>query len=184
MQVVFFMNEIEITHLTVADWQAYRELRLEALRESPQAFGSSFHESVSRPDSHWQYRLEEAARGEEGWLLFARSGQKLVGLIGAYHDKVASQQLGTQVAEVISVYVTPAARGRGISKLLMQSILDVLKESGIHTARLDVNPDQIPALRLYQGFGFTTIDIEQRLLGDGDYHEEYIMEKVLEDRSL
>ena len=78
------MTGYDIVQLTADDWQAYKAIRLEALRNAPQAFGSTYADNMKHPDSFWRGRLEEAAAGERSWLLFARHEDQLVGLIGAF----------------------------------------------------------------------------------------------------
>ncbi len=73
---------IEIVQLPVEEWQIYRQIRLEALRDAPQAFGSTYQEQSVKPDAYWQSRLEEAAKGENRWLLFAHTGAQPIGMIG------------------------------------------------------------------------------------------------------
>ncbi|OGO72785.1 MAG: hypothetical protein A2Z49_07565 [Chloroflexi bacterium RBG_19FT_COMBO_56_12] len=171
-------SPLEIITLSPHEWQSYRQLRLESLQESPQAFGSPYKDQVAKPDSYWQSRLADAAKGEQSWLLFARAGGQLLGMIGAFRDEVDDPSAADQAA-VISVYVTPTWRGRGISSLLMQTILDVLKENGIRLAHLGVNLDQAAALHLYQRFGFNIVSTVTHPMGDGIDHDEYLMEKLL-----
>ena len=56
------MAEIKIVTLAPEEWQLYKQIRLEALLNEPQAFASSFAEVMERPDSHWQERLIEMLR--------------------------------------------------------------------------------------------------------------------------
>ena len=170
---------IEIINLPEDGWRAYRQLRLESLADSPQAFGAVYQMQLKKPDEYWQSRLEDAAKGEESWLLFARSEDRLVGMMGAFRVPSNDSQAAVRVADIISVYVTPSARGRGISSLLMEAILSVLQKSGIQIARLGVNTGQTAAVHLYQSFGFTVTDTVHQLMGDGAYHDEFIMEKII-----
>ena len=171
-------SPVEIVTLPPGEWQAYRQLRLEMLQESSQAFGASYVEQQAKPDSYWQWRLEEAVKGEQSWLLFARVGQQLVGMIGAFRGGIDDPD-ATDQAAIITVYVSPAWRGLGISSLLMQAILDVLKENGVHVAHLGVNVEQAAALHLYQLFGFSIIATPNQMMGDGLVHDEVLMEKKL-----
>jgi ribosomal protein S18 acetylase RimI-like enzyme len=165
------MNPIEIIQLTPDDWQAYKALRLEALHTEPQAFGASYASNLQHPESFWRGRLAESALGEKSWLLFARHGGQLVGMIGAYGSDDPA------VVSVISMYVQPAHRGKGISKQLMRALLDTLRQHGqFERARLTVNPQQTAALNLYEGFGFVTVGTEHALMGDGNYYDERVME--------
>jgi GNAT superfamily N-acetyltransferase len=169
---------IEIVTLSPNEWQAYRQLRLEALQDSPQAFGTSYQEQLARPDSYWQTRLADAALGEKSWLRFARSGGQLVGMMGAFCGRSDDQTVRDE-ATIIAVYVSPAWRGRGISTLLMQAILDVLKENGIRRAHLGVNGQQAAAVNLYLRFGFVSTSNVTNKMADGLVHAEYLMEKAL-----
>lgn len=167
-------NSVEIVKLRVGEWPLYKQIRVEAVTDSPQAFGSNRDQQLAHPDSFWQQRLEEAERGEQQWLLFARSGKDLVGMIGAYGEEETPQE-----ATVISVYVTPSARGKGISTLLMRAILDELKKAGIHKVWIGVNIQQKAALHLYQKTGFVVERTEHNRMGDGEFHDEYLMSMLL-----
>lgn len=165
---------IEIIRLEPEDWQLYRALRLEALQTDPQAFGSTYENTLARPESFWRQRLAEAAQEQDQWMLFARLDGRLVGMTGAYLDHEHPD-----MAWVISVYVQPAQRGKGISRLLMSAILDKLKARGLRKARLGVVKRQIPALSLYRSFGFEVVGSETNIMGHSLAEDEYIMEKVL-----
>lgn len=168
------MNSFEIVTLTPDQWAAYKDIRMESLMNEPQAFFSTYVESAKKPDSFWQERLAEAQDGNESWLYFAKDGEKIIGIIGAYVKD------NKEVAEIVSVYVNGDARGQGVSKMLMNKILQVLSEKdSIKTVRLAVNVDQTPALNLYKSYGFQITEKKNILMGDGKYHDEYIMLKQL-----
>ena len=171
------MNDLKILYPADVDWEAYRALRLEALREEPQAFGASYEENLQRPDSYWQGRLAEAVEGRTNWMLFACQQDRLVGMVGAYQSEA---MLSQNIAFVVAVYVTASARGQGISRHLMLQLLDLLKQTTpICRVRLTVNVVQTAAVRLYQRLGFETLCSENGRLGDGRYYDEYIMERDL-----
>jgi ribosomal protein S18 acetylase RimI-like enzyme len=165
---------IEITRLSPDEWAAYRAIRLEALHDSPQAFGSTYADFVEKPPSYWQARLQNAAAEQGNWLYFARRGEQLVGIIGAYCEEGQPES-----AWVISVYVSPAARGQGVGAALMQHQLTALKKRGVRTAVLEVMVDQHPARALYQRCGFREVSRIVNRMGDGQDHEEIRMEQDL-----
>lgn len=164
---------IQVVELPPSDWERYKVLRLRSLREDPQAFSSTYDETVQRIDEWWSKRLEDAQKRGREWLLFAEEDGYLVGMAGAFISE-------EHIANIISVYVLKEARGRGISKLLMNELLKYIRAvKTIDTVRLTVNSDQIPALSLYKSMGFSVIGEEVKQLGDGGTHVTYLMEKEL-----
>ena len=155
------MDAVEIVQLSPQDWQLFRQIRLEALQDSPQAFGSSYSFMASQPDSFWQNRLSSAATGQDSWLLFARINERIVGMIGAYIPE------GSPIPRVVSVYVTPEYRRTGVSRGLMDAILNVLKQKGsFQIVELGVMHDQEAALRLYRRYGFEIVAKNEKVSGD------------------
>jgi ribosomal protein S18 acetylase RimI-like enzyme len=178
------METVEFFLLPPEDWQAYKQIRLEALQDAPQAFGSSYAESVQRPDAFWQQRVAEAfgagagPTGQKSWLVFARLGNQIVGTIGAYISDEAAQSGTADTAQIIGVYVRPAARGKGIASALMEAIQrEVTRSGSIRRLTLGVNVQQAAALALYRRSGFTITGSVRMRMGDGNEHEEYLMEK-------
>ncbi len=166
---------MEIVKLAADDWQAYRELRLRALKEDPEAFGSNYAESAVLPEARWRSRLLDAQKGEVSWLFFAREGGKLVGMIGAFIDEASP---GT--ATIVSVYVPAEERGKGISSRLMERVLSELSSHvSLKWATLAVNKVQLPAIGLYKKFGFQCAGIETAQMGSGTIAEEMLMIRPL-----
>ena len=168
------MEPIEIVRLDPDEWKAYKALRLEALQNAPQAFGSTYDTNLARSETFWRGRLVEAEIGERGWLLFARIDGQLVGMVGAYCTDEAA------VAEVISTYVTPAYRGRGVAHILMDVLLETLTQTGqFKRATLGVNQQQVAAVRLYERCGFEHIRTQPVQMGDGQTYIGIVMERPL-----
>lgn len=162
------MDSIEILSLKPEDWQQYRELRLRALKEEPQAYGSSYEENAKHAGSYWRERLEDTVRTDTQWLVFAKMDGDLVGMVGAFAEKESDN------AHVIAVYVVPEARGKGVSKLLMKELLARIKTNEkIKNIVVDVNPDQEAALNLYKKSGFQVVKEYKMILGDGKEHDVF-----------
>ena len=135
---------ITITKLDEDRWQDYRDIRLEALKNEPLAFSSSFEEEQSLPETLWQQNINN--------VLFAISDNKPVGMIGFF----CNNHLKTKhVCEIYGVYVKKEHRGQGIGKQLMEAAIAEIKNlKGITKIRLEVNPTQKAAERLYRKLGF------------------------------
>ncbi len=170
---------MEFVSLPVSTWKEYRDLRLRALREDSQAFSSSYLTAKDLPDEHWQRRLDEAQQGQRGWLLFARDEGKLIGMIGAYVPEGTADTV-----TIVSVYVPNEQRGRGISSGLMTAMLETLARTGrFRKAHLSVNVSQLPAIRLYEKFGFREVGREPGTTGAGQAVEQIVMERELTSKA-
>lgn len=168
------MNSSEIISLSPEDWQQYRDLRLRALKEEPQAYGSTYEDNAKRPDEFWRERIEDTLNKNTQWLVFARSGGTLVGMAGAFAEKEPDN------AQVVAVYVVPEARGKGISKLLMQELLTRIKTNEkVKKITVDVNPQQVAAFNLYKNSGFQIIKQYRLILGDGKEHDVYQLQMAV-----
>jgi ribosomal protein S18 acetylase RimI-like enzyme len=173
-------NNVEVVKLNPSDWPVYKELRLRALQEEPQAFGASYAENLSRPDSYWMERLSEVANGKN-WLLFAKEGGNLIGMMGGFRKKEEPED----TVNIIAVYVVGEARGKGVSKKLMQTMLQEFEnDPTIGRVKLSVNKDQAAAVGLYESFGFKVTGEENVKMGDGKFHDELNMEKMIARQHL
>jgi GNAT superfamily N-acetyltransferase len=67
------------------------------------------------------------------------------------------QPLGDGVGEVKRMYVRPAYRGRGHSRLILAAIEEYAVEQGYHTLRLETGSHLRVAIALYTGAGYAQI---------------------------
>ncbi len=168
------MTGIQIIKLKPEEWPLYRQIRLEALLNDPQAFGPAYADSLHYPDTFWQGRLQDAQAGERSWLLFAREDDRLVGMIGAFRPEESNE------VHIVAVYVSPDKRGQGIGNALMDAILaGVSHLAAVQKAVLGVNKTQVAAVALYQRFGFQVVGEKSGVMGDGQMHTGHLMEKTL-----
>ena len=96
---------------------------------------------------------ELAERMAEPWfdpagLLVAADGDRLLGF---HWTKRHSATLG----EVYVVGIDPASQGLGLGKVLVDAGLRHLRDGGAEDVLLYVESDNVPAVRLYEGLGFT-----------------------------
>lgn len=85
-----------------------------------------------------------------GVLLLARVGGEPAGLAGVRH-------LDTDIAEVKSMYVVPAHRGRGLGRLLLSEVEEIATARGCSHARLDTSDYLTDAIRLYRSAGYREV---------------------------
>ena len=132
-----------------AEWRTYRDLRLRALLDSPDAFGSTHEREAARTDADWRDGLA-AGLADVGQLpLVALSGETPIGLAWGRvdaHDPT--------VAHLFQVWVAPDRRGRGIGRLLTEAAIAWARDLGVRALRLGVTPSHPAALQLYRRAGF------------------------------
>ncbi len=86
-------------------------------------------------------------RGDSGFLVIVRNGERVVGCGGA---KIVEPG----IAELTRVFVDASARGRGAGKALVSEIETLSARRGVHTLRLTVRDDLAEAHRLYRQLGY------------------------------
>jgi RimJ/RimL family protein N-acetyltransferase len=166
---------IAIRRLTAADAALYRDIRLEALRLSPEAFGSAFETESIRPVGWFAERLEGGAV-----MLGAFRGRELVGSIGFV---VADGPKRHHKGALVGMYVRQAARRAGVGRRLLDAALDLAAQS-VELVQLIVVDGNDPALRLYQRAGFVQYGLERHALKiDGRYYDDILMAKDLVRRA-
>ncbi|MGY2049283.1 N-acetyltransferase family protein [Methylobacterium sp. JK268] len=160
-------DSFTLRRLESADAAAFRDLRLEGLRDHPAAFGASFDEEAARPVAWFAERLAA------GHVLGAWTPEgRLVGLAGlAFHDTAKLRHK----ALLWGVYLRPEARGTGLAERLIRRVLGEAgaRASDVH---LTVGAANAAARRLYARLGFAAYGTEPRaLFVDGAFHDEIHM---------
>lgn len=152
------------------DWPTWRELRLAALREAPHAFGSRLADWQGPNDQaeRWRARLELAGSHN---LIAVLDGAP-VGMASG----IPSDAPG--VVELISMWVHPAARGRGVGDRLLAEVERWAAAKGAHTLRLAVAAGNSAAIGLYSRHGYRPNGEVGDLMSDGIQREQ-IMSRAL-----
>ena len=160
-------NDIRVRRLMPEDAALYREIRLEGLRLSPEAFGNTFEVENARPLELYAERL----RGSE--TLGAFEGAEILGVAGL---RVNQGPKESHKGTLVGMYVRPQARNRGVGRRLVEAVIDVARARGIEMLQLAVVSDNEPARKLYAGLGFVEYGIEKKSLKQGGrYTDEVLM---------
>ncbi|MGZ3522226.1 MAG: GNAT family N-acetyltransferase [Vulcanimicrobiaceae bacterium] len=136
---------ITLSVLSVDDWRLWRELRLEALREAPYAFGSTLSEwqGLGDLERRWRERLTSAPLNIIACFDGIPAG--MVSAIGPDdHNSV----------ELISMWVAPFARGRSVSDALIEAVILWSNEQDASRVVLEVREENKHAIALYTRKGF------------------------------
>lgn len=148
------------------DVAAFRDIRLEALRSSPEAFGSTYERESAQPQEFFLQRLA-------GSTVFGGfEGQVLLGMAGFKQEEGLKER---HKAMLWGMYVRPAARGTGLSRRLVDAVLDHAR-GRVEQVTLAVVADNEGARRLYAAAGFVEYGLQpESLKQDGRYCDERLM---------
>lgn len=69
-------------------------------------------------------------------------------------------------ARILSIAVAAECRGRRVATLLMEAALDYFKDHSAARIRLEVRPDNIPAIKVYEKLGFVQTGVTRDSQGD------------------
>jgi RimJ/RimL family protein N-acetyltransferase len=161
-----------IRKMVKTDAAAYRELRLRALQLHPEAYGSSYEESLERDVEFFRERIPEVDSDDA--IFVAEEDGQLFGMVSLVRE---TQQKVKHIANIYGVYVDASVRGRGIGRLLLQHAIDHAQQlNGVRQIALSVVTTNGVALKLYESLGFRTWGTEPDVLFvNGMYYDEHCM---------
>ena len=139
---------VKIVQISAANLEAYRGVRLAALRHDPTAFSSTYEFESRMSEPEWSRRLGlwDGLRGV-GYLAFDED--LACGLIGAFLDQNEPASV-----HVVSMWVAPCSRRSGVGKELMAQVGRWAKDRGACELRLWVTEMNEGARRFYERLGF------------------------------
>jgi len=149
----------------------FRDLRVEALREPPDAFGASYETEAMMPLEFFAGRLagNTIFGGFRGDELFGTAGFMIEAGLKRDHKGL-----------LWGMYVRPAARGTGLAGDLVRAVIDHARDK-VELIHLTVVSDNTSARRLYTSLGFEEYGVEAKSLKvDGRYLDEVMMVKMLD----
>ncbi len=135
------------------EWGRWRETRLRMLRDDADFFATRYEDMVREPDATWREWVAEAAAGEDKTLFVAEDGDAWLGVVGAF------VRINSLEVQLISMWVDPDARGRGVARDLIRAVAEWTFGRGSTRVVLFVQEANTPARQLYERAGF-------RLTGD------------------
>jgi ribosomal protein S18 acetylase RimI-like enzyme len=138
---------IRIREMRAHDWRAFRELRLQALREAPYAYSSTLAQWQGDGDTEerWRGRLTDVP-----FNVIAHLDDAAAGIVSGTSPSPEG------VVEIISLWVAPFARGRGVGDALIEAVVRWARGNRARAVALAVVPGNEPAIELYRRHGFAS----------------------------
>jgi ribosomal protein S18 acetylase RimI-like enzyme len=130
------------------DVEAFRRIRLEALRCEPASFASSIEDWERLPEEEWRRRVT-------GNLVFvAFQGESPVGIMGLVRERSSKM---AHRATIVMVYVQKSHRGTGLSRKLLDEVIAYARKKDIRQLELAASVENPAAIRFYRNAGFQEI---------------------------
>jgi ribosomal protein S18 acetylase RimI-like enzyme len=144
--------DYEVRRIRAGEWRPYRELRLEALKDSPLAFVEQYDESLAQPDQFWQDRVERSATGGASSTFVAVRDGRFIGKASCFVETGVTEYVS---AHIVGVYVTPQFRGTGVAEALVTAVIRWAQdEPRADRIRLFVIETNDRATAFYRRIGF------------------------------
>src|SRR5690348_6353805 len=114
-----------IRRIRLGEGNLFRSVRLTALKESPEAFGTTLESALERSEESWKEQADSTAEGSDRatFLLFERGTP--AGIVALYRDVERTSQ-----GEIIQLWVAPHLRGRGAAIELTRAVLEWARTNG------------------------------------------------------
>ena len=148
---------IRIRSLAAHEGLILKQLRLAALKESPDAFSPTLDAVDRQDDDYWRQSAQRTAEAPRFNIFIAEREGRFVGLVSGNADAKQTGHIGMMWAD-------PDVRGQGIGKKLLGHVMDYLKDLSCRSIELTVTETNQTAINLYEnvGFAFTGNDVPLR----------------------
>jgi len=162
-----------VSRIGPGDWAALRDVRLAALRDSPDTFASTLERELALAEQDWRQRAESAA-----WFV-ARQDSDLAGLVAVFPVPESSPPTKWHL---ISMWVAPRMRGRGVAALLVDAAAGHVAAAGAQRLTLWVADGNDRAIAFYLRAGFLPTGQRQtyRRADSSEFDEEELVLELAE----
>jgi ribosomal protein S18 acetylase RimI-like enzyme len=144
------------------EWRAYRDLRLRALQEAPEAFCSTFASARQIPDADWQARLAHI-QPDHDYPIAALLAEQPVAMAWVTIDRNHPTH-----ANLFQMWVAPEYRGQGVGRQVVQAAIAWARDRQLQSLHLGVTVGDTPARHLYESLGFVAVgELEPLRSGSG-----------------
>jgi GrpB-like predicted nucleotidyltransferase (UPF0157 family)/GNAT superfamily N-acetyltransferase len=131
------------------DAATWRRIRLAALADTPDAFGSTYVEEATTSMETWEQVVARSAQGFDETRLFAEDNAAACGILGTF--RLADRP---DTAMIVSMWVAPTHRRRGVGRMLVDAAVRWAQAGGYREVVLWATEHNEPAKALYQAIGF------------------------------
>lgn len=135
------------------DWPLLRELRLAALRDSPDAFGQSYDEAAHQSEAEWRATAQASTSGDRRAWFIGREQPN-----GTPVGIVQARRRPPDDCLLFSMWVAPEARRSGAGSTLVNAVEQWGRQWGAARIVLWVIAGNESATRFYDRIGFGILE--------------------------
>jgi RimJ/RimL family protein N-acetyltransferase len=169
-------HTLHIRPLDSSDASEYRALMLEGYELAFDAFTSTAAERAAKPLAWWENRAHDPKGLGQAFGAFHDGA-----LVGTVAVEYSARTKTRHKALVIGMYVSPAARGLGAGKALLQAAIEHARaRPEVKVMTLTVTHGNAGATRLYESAGFQAFGLERMAIFNGtEYMDKLHMQLML-----
>lgn len=137
------MADIDVRLLGDEEWQLFRDVRLRALEDAPEAFVARYEDEASCDEAFWRDRMNRSDR------IVAEREDKPIGLVclGRHDDD-------PEIGEVFGLWTAPAVRGEHVARRLVTVAAQKATQDGCRSLYFWAGSDNASAVAFASSFGF------------------------------
>ncbi len=130
-------NEIQIKEMSLFDLENIKDIL------------------ISDFDDFWNYNIlkEELKSSNSKYIIAKTNDGEIIGFAGI--------KIILDNADIMNIVVKKSCRNQGVGNLLLSNLISLCKELNLSSLTLEVNEDNLPAIHLYETFGFKQIGIRK-----------------------
>lgn len=166
------MTAVRVRRVRPGEWALLRAVRLAALADAPAAFGSTTAREVAFGEAEWRRRATSAPN------FIAWREDEPVGLVTVIGRGSDGETGPPAEWELVSMWVSPDARGSGAADLLVSAVTQVVRAESADRLVLWVADGNARARAFYLRAGFRPTGVRQtyqRLDGSALEEEKLVM---------
>jgi ribosomal protein S18 acetylase RimI-like enzyme len=149
-----------IRAVQACDWPIVRDVCVQMLLDSPEAFGETLAEAQSRDPSEWILLVERCAQGADMSAFFAEDDSGICGFVRA---NAADPRIPPGTVLVSQLWVAPRQRGKGLGRNLMNAVSNWAEERKASQISLGVAESNLGVQKFYEGLGYADTGIRAPL---------------------
>jgi GNAT superfamily N-acetyltransferase len=157
-------DRAEIRRLEPDEWATLRQVRLTSLADAPDAFSSTLDREQDFDEQLWRSRIASSA------IFVAWLDGRPAGMAAGVPEQTARAagfgDAAPGVSHLVSMWVSPQARGKGIADGLVESVCQWARTDGATTVELWVTDVNARARAFYRRMGFVSTGKRQPVRPD------------------